>query len=153
MDDVGKQATRIRTALNFTVARKKFSRRINRDYPSSTFGMGPLGRAPRSPMGSGGVEHEVVLGQSGVLPWRSHRWCRRARVFERRGGVPARRILLAQPSLFRPFQGDLLMRPRYVIAGCLFAPPAGRTDVEVSPPRGVCIRHLGTGDLGPRAFD
>jgi hypothetical protein len=30
MDDVGEQATRIRTALNVTVARKPFSQRINR---------------------------------------------------------------------------------------------------------------------------
>jgi hypothetical protein len=30
MDDVGEQATRIRIALNFTVARKTFFRRINR---------------------------------------------------------------------------------------------------------------------------
>jgi hypothetical protein len=29
MDDVGEQTTRIRTALNFTVAQKTFSRRIN----------------------------------------------------------------------------------------------------------------------------
>jgi hypothetical protein len=109
--------------------------------------MGPLGREPRFPMRSGGVEREMALGQSGVLPLWSHRWCRRVAVVGRRGGVPARRILLAQPSLFRPFKGGLLMRPRDGIAGCPFAPSTGRTNVDVSPPRGACIHPLGTGSL------
>jgi hypothetical protein len=74
-------------------------------------------------------------------------------VFGRRGGVPARQILLAQPSLFRPFQGDLLMPPRDGIPECPFAPPAGRTDVKVSPPRGACIHRLGTGGLSPHTVD
>jgi hypothetical protein len=45
------------------------------------------------------------------------------------------------------------MPPRDVISGFPFAPPAGRTDVKVSPPRGACIHRLCTGGLSPRTVD